>query len=187
MGQQARAVITARLPFRHRGFDATGRTRTRTPCDTAAEVVPTNGTQYIAFVSGWGNRRPASWHGPTNRGALPRGSTSGVEPATVPWFGAKEGQTTAPFRKRKNMASSKYSGQQAAGVSATAEATTGDSNPSYCFRRSSFLPAKYRPPTAPELFGFGRVGTGHQSGAVPADDYPDWAAVFLRFGFYLSI
>ena len=59
-GNKARAVITARLPFRHRGFEATGGTRTRTPCDTVAEVVPANGTQYnLLFPDGATDARPA--------------------------------------------------------------------------------------------------------------------------------
>lgn len=81
------------------------------------------------LVSSWGYRRPASRYGPTvTHYARPCGSTSGVEPATIPG----EGEERPGYGTQLEtwfLIYSENSGQQAAGVSTIAEATEGDSNP----------------------------------------------------------
>jgi hypothetical protein len=130
LGQKAVGVFTARLPISPRvAFDTTDGTRTRKPCGTIPEVSPTYGTQYKNFVSRRGNRRPASWYGPTNLHS-PCLAAALRESNPRPFqLGAKEGPATAPTWKRVTKALSEHSGQRAAGASTTAEAAEGESNP----------------------------------------------------------
>ena len=74
--------------------------------------------------------------------ALPRGSTSGVEPATAPHLERRKARLRHPSGNIFLSALSGNSGQLAAGVSTAARATEGESNPKRGLRRSPFSPAK---------------------------------------------
>lgn len=81
------------------------------------------------FPAGATGARPVGAALPIAQFALPRGSTSGVEPATAPNLERRMARLRHPPGNVLSEINPQNSGQQAAGVSTAAEATEGDSNP----------------------------------------------------------